>query len=155
MKNIIKKDKIILGKNDKKEIEEQYLKEHKKNKIKDEIPPVGSYNPGIVSSIEYRNTMKLNPHQAFIAPFNTVNNRLNTFNINKNDLGPGSYNAQKSFDLINSTKRSFKVFGEDEKFKRGIFNNQQNFPGPGNYEHENNFDWNTKTFNALFINKSS
>jgi len=150
-----KKDKLIIGKNDKKDIEEQYLKEHKKIKISDEIPPVGSYNPGIVTSIAYRNSMKLNPHQAFIAPFNTVNNRLNTFNINNNDLGPGSYNAQKSFDMINSNKRSFKVFGEDEKFKRGIFSNKQNFPGPGNYDHEHNFDWNTKTFNVLFINKSS
>ena len=57
--------------------------------------------------------------------------------------------------MINSNKRSFKVFGEDEKFKRGIFSNKQNFPGPGNYDHEHNFDWNTKTFNVLFINKSS
>ena len=149
-----KKDKIIIGKNDKKEIEEDYIKKNKKKKKRDEIPPVGSYNPGIVNSIEYRNSTKLNPHQAFIAPFNTINNRLFNFNNNKINLGPGSYNDQKSFDLINSNKRSFKIFGEDyDKSKRGAFYFNNNSPGPGNYNHIHEFDWNTKTFNALFINK--
>ena len=40
----------------------------------------------------------------------------------------------------------------DDDLKRVI---REGVPGPGNYDHEHNFDWNTKTFNVLFINKSS
>ena len=117
------------------------------------MPAVGTYNPGIAYSIEYQNSKKMNPHQSFIAPFNTINNR---FGYTKNEIiGPGNYNYDVAFNKLKATNRQFKIFGEDEERFKNSFGEKmlKNNPGPGNYNISNSFDWNKKTFNVLFKSK--
>ena len=137
--------------------EEKFISYVKKNINKDNnknsIPAVGTYNPGIAYSIEYQNSKKMNPHQSFIAPFNTINNR---FGYTKNEIiGPGNYNYDVAFNKLKATNRQFKIFGEDEERFKNSFGEKmlKNNPGPGNYNISNSFDWNKKTFNVLFKSK--
>ena len=154
-KYLIQPNPKILIKNETEE--EKFISYVKKNINKDNnknsIPAVGTYNPGIAYSIEYQNSKKMNPHQSFIAPFNTINNR---FGFTKNEfIGPGIYNFDIAFNKLKGTNRQFKIFGEDEdRFKNGFGEKMfKNNPGPGNYNISNSFDWNKKTFNVLFKSK--
>ena len=154
-KYLIQPNPKILIKNETEE--EKFISNVKKNINKDNnknsIPAVGTYNPGIAYSIEYQNSKKMNPHQSFIAPFNTINNR---FGFTKNEfIGPGIYNFDIAFNKLKGTNRQFKIFGEDEdRFKNGFGEKMfKNNPGPGNYNISNSFDWNKKTFNVLFKSK--
>ncbi len=149
-----KSQKIIKPKVIGKEDEEEYGEENKKkygrlNLKKSDVPPVGSYNPGIVSSIQYTVTSKINPYQGRFVPFNTNDKR---FSSDKNTrLGPGRYNLPGAFDevLKNKTAKGSINFGAP-RLKEQISSNAD-IPGPGEYNQTSPFDWKKKSFNVLFI----
>ena len=149
-----KSQKIIKPKVIGKEDEEEYGEENKKkygrlNLKKSDVPPVGSYNPGIVSSIQYTVTSKINPYQGRFVPFNTNDKR---FSSDKNTrLGPGRYNLPGAFDevLKNKTAKGSINFGAP-RLKEQISSNAD-IPGPGEYNRTSPFDWKKKSFNVLFI----
>lgn len=141
----------VIGKED-----ENLLDDPKNKKIsnrmklpKQDVPPVGSYNPGTLTSIQYSVTSKINPYQGHYIPFNTHNRRFDY--EKKSNLGPGTYNLPGAFSdiLKNKTSKGSYDFGED-KFKHTNKGGEQ-VPGPGEYNQSSPFDWKKKTFNVLFI----
>lgn len=141
----------VIGKED-----ENLLDDPKNKKIsnrmkppKQDVPPVGSYNPGTLTSIQYTVTSKINPYQGHYIPFNTHNRRFDY--EKKSNLGPGTYNLPGAFNDILKKKPSKGSydFGED-KFKHTNKAAEQ-IPGPGEYNQSSPFDWKKKSFNVLFI----
>lgn len=141
----------VIGKED-----ENLLDDPKNKKLssrmklpKQDVPPVGSYNPGTLTSIQYSVTSKINPYQGHYIPFNTNNRRFDYGK--KSNLGPGTYNLPGAFNdiLKNKTSKGSYDFGED-KFKHANKTAEQ-IPGPGEYNQSSPFDWKKKSFNVLFI----
>ena len=132
----------------------QYIPEEHKPIKKNEYntPGVGSYNPGIASSISYNVLSKENKIQSIIAPFSSAIERGDAFIRSKSTstlLGPGCYNSAKSdFDIpknntkIEQTKplKSYLHYKEEAQKK----------VGPGSYGVYNYNNWNKKSFNVLF-----
>ena len=132
----------------------QYIPEEHKPIKKNEYntPGVGSYNPGIASSISYNILSKENKIQSIIAPFSSAIERGDGFIRSKSTstlLGPGCYNSAKSdFDIpknntkIEQTKplKSYVHYKEEAQKK----------VGPGSYGVYNYNNWNKKSFNVLF-----
>ena len=113
-------------------------------------PPVGFYNPNIVSSLEYEIKSKVNPYldeknvgfgiqekkgMAFINQDNNVN------------VGPGKYFRTKKTE----NKQNMAAFNQSNK--RFKYDEQSNkyVPGPGSYDINSFEDWNKKSHNILFV----
>jgi hypothetical protein len=132
----------------------QYIPEEHKPIKKNEYttPGVGSYNPGIASSISYNILSKENKIQSVIAPFNSAIERGDGFLRSKSTstlLGPGCYNSAKSdFDIpknntkIEQTKPLKSCMHYKEEAQKKV--------GPGSYGVYNYNNWNKKSFNVLF-----
>ena len=132
----------------------QYIPEEHKPIKKNEYstPGVGSYNPGIASSISYNVFSKENKIQSIIAPFSSAIERGDNFIRSKSTstlLGPGCYNSAKSdFDI---PKNNTKI--EQTKPLKGYLHYKeeaQKRVGPGSYGVYNYNNWNKKSFNVLF-----
>ncbi len=125
--------------------------------IKEATPGVGSYSPGIISSINYKNVYG----SKRCLPDNFTNiegHKPNILEYQNKGTGPGSYNLRKYDEyspdsLSNKFHRSvdaqnYSPFNtSDPRFK---YDRKQNV-GPGKYEMDSKFDWNTKSYNKLFI----
>jgi len=113
-------------------------------------PPVGFYNPNIISSMEYEIKSKVNPYldeknvgfgiqekkgMSFITQENNVN------------IGPGKYYKTKK---INKKQNSVPFNQSNKRFK---YDEQSNkfIPGPGAYDINSFEDWNKKSHNILFV----
>ena len=108
------------------------------------VPGVGSFNPGLISSIAYNNRKKtkLSNDKVNVA-FNTAIKKEKN-KVYKSNIGPGYYYHPKQF----KEKQINPPFLQStSKFKKdkNIFG-----IGPGYYESRSYFDWNKKSFNSLF-----
>ena len=108
------------------------------------VPGVGSFNPGLISSIAYNNRKKtkLSNNKVNVA-FNTAIKKEKN-KVYKSNIGPGYYYHPKQF----KEKQINPPFLQStSKFKKdkNIFG-----IGPGYYESRSYFDWNKKSFNSLF-----
>ena len=123
-------------------------------------PPVGYYDPDIISSIkynyEYKNKMK--PPIRHKSEFNPYLERLTLEKVKEikekekeliNHLGPGKYYniLSKSFNNINICENK-PPFGSSEK--KLEFKKKDIYPGPGQYNVDSYYNWITRTYNILF-----
>ena len=122
-------------------------------KIKEEeVPPLGSYNPEIVNSIDYKVKKKAyesrNNKVAFTSTYDRKKKKKNNIIIDcqESNLGPGYYyheNKKKDIQLS-------AVFHLPE-FKRNIKRNVNPIVGPGKYNLNSYNDWTKKSFNINFV----
>ena len=108
------------------------------------VPGVGSFNPGLVTSIAYNNRKKAKfANDKRNVAFNSAIKRENK-KVYKSNVGPGYYYHPKQF----KEKQINPPFLQSStKFKKdkNIFG-----LGPGFYESRSYFDWNKKSFDSLF-----
>ena len=113
-------------------------------------PPVGLYNPNIISSMEYNAKSKINPYidEKFVG-FGIQEKKGMSFisKENNRNVGPGRYYKNKKMD----TKQNNAPFNNSNKRfdYEQIYNNK--FPGPGSYDVNSFDDWNKKSHNILFV----
>jgi len=122
------------------------------DELKDSVPPIGLYNPEIVSSIDYKVKKKVyetkNQKVAFSSSFNKRKKTKNNIVINceNSNLGPGYYyHDRKKID--NRLSPPFHL----PEFKRNIRSNANIFVGPGKYDLDSYNTWNKKSFNINFV----
>ena len=113
-------------------------------------PPVGLYNPNIISSMEYNAKSKINPYiDEKIVGFGVQEKKGNSFisKDNNRGVGPGRYYKNRKIDV----KQNISPFNQsDKRFDYELMYNNK-IPGPGSYE-INSFDvWNKKSHNILFV----
>ena len=113
-------------------------------------PPVGLYNPNIISSMEYNAKSKINPYidEKFVG-FGIQEKKGMSFisKENNRNIGPGRYYKNKKIDEKQNNapfNHSNKRFNYEQ-----IYNNK--FPGPGSYDVNSFDDWNKKSHNILFV----
>jgi len=113
-------------------------------------PPVGLYNPNIISSMEYNAKSKVNPYidEKFVG-FGSQEKKGMSFisKENNKNIGPGRYYKNKKLDM----KQNNAPFNKSDKrfdYKQ-IDNNKM--PGPGSYDINSFDDWNKKSHNILFV----
>jgi len=122
------------------------------DELKDSVPPIGLYNPDIVSSIDYK--VKKNVYEtknqkvAFSSSFNKRKKKKNNIVINceNSNLGPGYYYHERK-KIDNKLSPPFHL----PEFKRNIKSNVNIFVGPGKYELDSYNTWNKKSFNINFV----
>jgi hypothetical protein len=113
-------------------------------------PPVGLYNPNIISSMEYNAKSKINPYiDEKIVGFGIQEKKGTSFisKDNNRSVGPGRYYKNKRIDM----KQNSSPFNQsDKRFDyEQMYNNK--IPGPGSYELNSFDDWNKKSHNILFV----
>ena len=119
------------------------------NKIKNEIPGAGKYNPGLQETINYKILSKINPRQSYQSPFLISSER---FQVKKNDgVSPANYDPYK-FDKEQKNLQ-YMVFGKSKRFQNKF--NTENMKGVWHMAGPCSYDlikdnWNKKTFNILF-----
>lgn len=128
--------------------------EHKRiQPCKDDTPPVGTYNPGVVTSIQYNVNSKVNPYKCKLSPFNGSDVRFshNAMLVNRSgvNVGPGEYDVPSEFDMIKKRKGFRFGKGKGWEQKREVKNKEM--PGPGEYDMSVSCNWKKKSFNILFI----
>ena len=135
--------------------EEDLEKLHRIEKIKEinrrrnDFPGVGSYNPGLIETINYKLKSKLNPNQSYQSPFLISSGR---FKIEKiSSISPTIYDPYK-FEK-DQKKLKYIMFGKAKRFAENINNENMkgawHLAGPGSYDLTKD-NWNKKTFNVLF-----
>ena len=123
---ILKKEKIFLKKPD------------------EEVPAVGIFNPGLISTITYKNRKKVkSTNNNLIVAFNTAIKQEENKEF-KSNIGQGYYYNPKK---LKEKQINPPFLQSDTKFKKtknmlGI--------GPGYYESRSYFDWNKKSFYTFF-----
>ena len=124
----------------------------KKQLKKEKSPPIGTYNPGMIFSIDYNNRKKVfeikNNKVAFKSTFNKKKkNQKNKIDKSDINIGPGYYyHEKKNKDLKPSPQFYISQYQSDKWFK-----NQNPNVGPGKYDIDNYYEWNKKYFNINFI----
>ena len=113
-------------------------------------PPVGLYNPNIISSMEYSAKSKINPYiDEKIVGFGIQEKKGTSFisKDNNRSVGPGRYYKNRRTDM----KQNSSPFNQsDKRFDyEQMYNNK--IPGPGSYELNSFDDWNKKSHNILFV----
>ena len=113
-------------------------------------PPVGFYNPNIVSSMEYEIKSKINPYlDEKNVGFGTQEKKgMSLINGENNiNIGPGKYYKNKKPDKKQNSvafNQSNKRFNYDKESNKYI-------PGPGAYDINSFENWNKKSHNILFV----
>ena len=118
-----------------------------KSRIKNsnKVPDVGFYNPGKLSSIEYKNDKKVKGYNLNInVAFNTRFKSPLEERKMKSKIGPGSYFKNK---YVKSMQIKVPFWSKEVKLKDP---NKMFAIGPGQYDTSSYFDWNKKSFNATF-----
>ena len=119
------------------------------NRRRNDFPGVGSYNPGLIETINYKMKSKLNQNQSYQSPFLISSGR---FKIDKaNSVSPTNYDPYKYEK--DQKKLQYMMFGKAKRFI-GNMNNENmkgawHLAGPGSYDLTKD-NWNKKTFNVLF-----
>ena len=121
------------------------------NEIKEDIPPIGIYNPEIINSIDYKIRKRAyetrNKNVAFSSTFNNKKKRKKNIIIDcqNSNIGPGYYYHEKK----RQDNKLSPVFHLPE-FKRN--NSSINIMnGPGEYNLDSYNNWNKKSFNINFV----
>ena len=119
---------------------------------KDKIPPIGTYNPGMIFSIDYNNKKKVfetkNSKSAFETTFNKKKKIKNKIDKNNINIGPGYYyHEKKQTNLKPSPQFYSSQYNNSDKW----FKNSNPNVGPGKYDINNYYEWNKKSFNINFV----
>ena len=122
--------------------EERIKKIIELNKMKNEIPGVGSYNIDKKNSINYKISSKYNAIQCYESPFLNSSGRF-MYNTN-DDISPASYDPYK-YEKKNKNNQ-YKIFNKENRFNNEL--RPWIIAGPGSYDLEPL--WNKKSFNILF-----
>lgn len=154
-KDLFKKEKYTLAKNDyhnkiitNSKLDLANVKES--NKIireKFSVPPIGLYNPSIISTMDYNVKSKINEYlDNKLVGFGSQEKRNFSFSKKGENkyLGPGIYYKNCPKNL----RQNKAPFNENNQ----RFNYIQNeVPGPGSYDVSNIDEWNKKSHNILFV----
>ena len=127
------------------------------NLVKDEnkdgeVPPLGTYNPDIINSIDYKIKKRAyesrNNNIAFTTTFYRKKKKKNNIEVNceNSNLGPGYYYHDKK---IIDTRLS-PAFHLPE-FKRNLNTNMNTIVGPGKYNIDSYNEWSKKSFNINYV----
>ena len=144
-KNSFKNDKIY------KNFKSDLMNVDEINKIEKEkfsVPPIGLYNPNIVTSIDYANKSKINSFvDQKVVGFGTQEKKNYAFTVKEGNkfLGPGLYYKTPT---ANSKQN---VFPFNQKTGRFQYKDDNLVPGPGSYELNSVDDWHKKSHNILFV----
>jgi hypothetical protein len=120
---------------------------------KEEIPPLGLYNPDVITSIDYK--IKKNAYEsrnnnniAFTTTFNKKKKKKNNIEVNciNSNLGPGYYYHEKR----NIDTKLSPVFHLPE-FKKNSNPNININVGPGKYNIDSYNEWSKKSFNINYV----
>ena len=117
-------------------------------KDKFDVPPIGSYNPYITTTIDYNNKSKINTFtDNTVVGFGSQEKKTRSFAPKENNkmIGPGIYYKNKEKNVKQNLvpfNQNVKRFDYDEKNKN---------PGPGSYEIDSFNEWNKKSHNILFV----
>lgn len=113
--------------------------------VKENVPPVGTYNPDIITDIFYNNGKKAYKPSLINVPFSSLKKRFEEKQF-ESIVGPGQY-----FREIKENKnRDLVPFKTGDKRFRSI-QKQEIFAPVGTYNLNSHFDWNKKTFNINFL----
>ena len=107
-------------------------------------PEVGSFNPALISTIEYNNRKKAKSSNSNVNVAFNSGIRNEEAKVYKTNIGPGYYYHPKE---LKEKQINPPFLQSDTKFKKeknmfGI--------GPGHYESRSYFDWNKKSYNSFF-----
>jgi hypothetical protein len=124
----------------------------RKKITKDKIPPIGTYNPDLIFSIDYNNKKKVfetkNSKSAFETTFNKKKKIKNKVDKNNVNIGPGYYyHEKKQTNLKPSPQFYSSHYNNSDKW----FKNSNPNVGPGKYDINDYYEWNKKSFNINFI----
>ena len=124
----------------------------RKKITKDKIPPIGTYNPDLIFSIDYNNKKKVfetkNSKSAFETTFNKKKKIKNKIDKNNVNIGPGYYyHEKKQTNLKPSPQFYSSQYNNSDKW----FKNSNPNVGPGKYDINDYYEWNKKSFNINFI----
>lgn len=114
----------------------------KKQKLS--VPDVGMFNPGLISSISYKNKKKIEAtNKNLKVAFNT-NIKYEKNKQMRTNIGPGYYYHPKQKQEIQINPPFYKSETKFPKSKNyfGL--------GPGYYDSSSYFDWNKKSYNSSF-----
>ena len=112
------------------------------------VPPIGLYNPYIITTIDYNNKAKINTFtDKTVVGFGTQEKKGCSLISKENNklVGPGFY--YKSPKKIN--KQNNAPFNQNKK--RFDYQEKNKNPGPGSYEINSFEEWNKKSHNILFV----
>ena len=112
------------------------------------VPPIGLYNPNIITSIEYKNKSKINTFvDKTVVGFGTQGKREICLISKENNkmTGPGIYyrNSDKTI------KQNNAPFNQNKQ--RFDYSEKNRNPGPGSYQLNSFEQWNKKSHNILFV----
>lgn len=118
-------------------------------KTKDIIPAVGTYNPDILTNMDYKVAKNCNKTTLVHAPFNLTKTRGRFEEFKKSNmlpnLGPGVYHKEPRKEKYEGRN----PFGSGEmRFKEGQVKSEAS---PGQYNSLTTYDWNKKTYNILYV----
>ena len=117
-------------------------------KEKFSVPPIGLYNPNIVSSIDYNNKSKINSFvDGKLVGFGTQEKKKFSFTGKEGNkfLGPGLYYKTP---MVSKKQNAFPF---NQKTGRFQYKDDNLVPGPGSYELNSVDDWHKKSHNILFV----
>lgn len=112
------------------------------------VPPIGLYNPYIITSIDYNNKSKINAFiDKTVVGFGSQEKKGCSFISKDNNklVGPGIYYKNPN----KTAKQNNAPFNQNKK--RFDYNELNMNPGPGSYELNSFDEWNKKSHNILFV----
>jgi hypothetical protein len=121
---------------------------NKISKDKFDVPPIGSYNPYITTTIDYNNRSRINTFtDKTVVGFGSQEKKLRSFIPKENNklVGPGIYFKSRE----KKVKQNLVPFNQN--VKRFDYNEKNRNPGPGAYETNYYEQWNKKSHNILFV----
>ena len=121
---------------------------NKITKDKFNVPPIGTYNPYIITTIDYKNRSKINTFtDKTVVGFGSQTKKGRTFELKNNNkyLGPGIYYRNKE----KIVKQNLAPFNQN--MKRFEYDEKNKNPGPGTYDTSSYDEWNKKSHNILFV----
>ena len=120
----------------------------KANRKRNDFPGAGTYNPGLLDTINYKLKSKINPKQSYQSPFLISSGRFKTYKDDK--ISPVIYDPYK-YDKEQKNLQ-YMVFGKAKRFDSNVNINDMkgiwHLAGPGSYDLKDN--WNKKSYNTLF-----
>ena len=117
-------------------------------KPKDQIPPIGTYNPDYIYNLDYKVAKNCAKNNLSEAPFNLTKSKPRFENQVKGmstTLGPGLYFKEQ---IYNERQKKIPFSNGERRFRDASMKFQTS---PGQYESSSYFDWNRKTFNILYV----
>ena len=110
-------------------------------------PPIGTYNPGLVLSMNYKVQSSINTNQDNKKVGFGSQERRFEYKEKGDYIGPGVYYRNISQEV----KQNAAPFNENNERFNYKKNDKMPVPGPGSYELSNLNEWDKKSFNILFV----